>query len=106
MHWTAEWRLAIPTTELIWIGIGLTAQVLFSMRFLVQWVATERARSSTIPEIFWYFSLFGGVLLLAYACYRLDPVFMIGQAAGLIVYSRNLYFIWLGKRGLSPAKLV
>ena len=87
-------------TELIWIGIGLIAQLLFSMRFLVQWVATEKARASIIPETFWYFSFFGGLLLLAYACYRLDPVFILGQATGLVIYSRNLYFIWLSKRGL------
>lgn len=108
MSWSnlAQWWQATPTTELIWIGVGLTAQLLFSMRFLVQWVATERARTSTIPETFWYFSLFGGVLLLAYACYRLDPVFILGQATGLVIYSRNLYFIWLGKRGIGPAKIV
>lgn len=107
MHWTklVHWWLATPAQELIWIGVGLTAQLLFSMRFLVQWVATERARASIIPETFWYFSFFGGLLLLAYACYRLDPVFMLGQAAGLVIYSRNLYFIWLGKRRLSGAKL-
>jgi lipid-A-disaccharide synthase-like uncharacterized protein len=51
---------------------------------------------------FWYFSLFGGILLLAYACYRVDPVFILGQAAGLAIYARNIYFIWLGKQG-SPA---
>ena len=108
MHWTnlVHWWLATPTTELIWIGIGLTAQLLFSMRFLVQWVATEKARASTIPETFWYFSFFGGLLLLAYACYRLDPVFMLGQATGLVIYSRYIYFIWLGKRAPSPARLV
>lgn len=69
-------------------------------------VATERARASVIPETFWYFSFFGGALLLAYARYRLDPVLMLGQATGLVIYSRNLYFIWLGKRALSPVKLV
>ena len=108
MHWIdlVQWWLRTPTTELIWIGIGLTAQLLFSMRFLVQWVATERARASIIPEAFWYFSFFGGLLLLAYACYRVDPVFMLGQATGLVIYLRNLYFIWLGKRDLGPAKLV
>ena len=106
MHWTdlVHWWLTTPTTELIWIGIGLTAQLLFSMR--LQWVATERARASIIPETFWYFSFFGGLLLLAYACYRTDPVFIIGQATGLVIYSRNLYFIWLGKRGLAPAKVM
>jgi len=74
-----RWWLATPTTELIWIGVGLAAQLLFSMRFLVQWLATEKARASTIPETFWYFSFFGGLLLLAYACYRVDPVFILGR---------------------------
>jgi len=101
-----QWWLATPATELIWIGVGLIAQFLFSMRFLVQWIATERARTSIIPETFWYFSLFGGVLLLAYAIYRMDPVFILGQAMGLVIYLRNIYFIWLGKRAPSPAKAV
>jgi lipid-A-disaccharide synthase-like uncharacterized protein len=101
-----QWWLATPTTELIWIGVGLIAQFLFSMRFLVQWIATERARTSIIPETFWYFSFFGGILLLAYAIYRMDPVFILGQAMGLVIYLRNIYFIWLGKRAPSPAKAV
>ena len=107
MQWSnlVHWWLITPTKELIWIGIGLIAQLLFSMRFIVQWLATERARASTIPETFWYFSFFGGILLFAYACYRVDPVFMLGQAAGIVIYSRNLYFIWLGKRELSGATL-
>ena len=100
-----QWWLTTSTTELIWVGTGLSAQLLFSMRFLVQWIATEKARSSIIPEAFWYFSFFGGVMLLAYACYRVDPVFIIGQATGLVIYTRNLYFIWLGKRAPSPAEL-
>ncbi len=61
---------------------------------------------SIIPETFWYFSFFGGLLLLAYACYRVDPVFILGQATGLVIYSRNIYFIWLGKRAPAAAKLV
>jgi lipid-A-disaccharide synthase-like uncharacterized protein len=93
-----HWWLTTPTIELIWLSIGL-----FSMRFLVQWIATEKARASIIPETFWYFSFAGGILLLAYAIYRLDPVFILGQATGLVIYSRNLYFIWLGKRAPSPA---
>jgi lipid-A-disaccharide synthase-like uncharacterized protein len=100
-----QWWRTMPTTELIWVGIGLTAQLMFSMRFLVQWVATEKARASTMPESFWYFSFFGGIMLLAYACYRVDPVFILGQATGLVIYTRNLYFIWLGKRTPSPVKL-
>jgi lipid-A-disaccharide synthase-like uncharacterized protein len=101
----ARWWSTTPTTELIWITIGFIAQFLFSMRFIVQWLATERARASIIPETFWYFSCAGGVLLLAYALYRMDPVFIVGQAAGLVIYARNIYFIWLGKRAASPANL-
>jgi lipid-A-disaccharide synthase-like uncharacterized protein len=71
---------------------------MFSMRFVVQWIATEKARACIIPETFWYFSLAGGVLLLAYAVYRFDPVFILGQTTGLVIYSRNVYFIWLSKR--------
>jgi lipid-A-disaccharide synthase-like uncharacterized protein len=93
-----QWWETTPTVELVWIAVGLVAQLMFSMRFLIQWIATERARASIIPETFWYFSFAGGVLLLAYAIYRLDPVFILGQATGLIIYSRNIYFIWLGKR--------
>lgn len=90
--------MSTPTSELVWISTGLLAQMMFSMRFIIQWVATEKARASIIPEAFWYFSFSGGVLLLAYAIYRVDPVFILGQATGLAIYSRNIYFIWLGKR--------
>jgi len=100
-----QWWHDTPTAELVWIGVGLIAQLMFSMRFLVQWIATERARVSIIPETFWYFSFAGGILLLAYAIYRLDPVFMLGQGTGLIIYSRNIYFIWLGKRVVGPAEV-
>ena len=68
------------------------------MRFIVQWIASEKARASIVPETFWYFSFVGGFLLLAYAVYRADPVFILGQATGLVIYSRNIYFIWVGKR--------
>jgi lipid-A-disaccharide synthase-like uncharacterized protein len=81
------------TTEHLWLGFGLLGQALFSARFLVQWIASERRKQSVVPVQFWYFSVGGGLMLLAYAIYRLDPVFIIGQAAGLIVYARNLYFI-------------
>jgi lipid-A-disaccharide synthase-like uncharacterized protein len=93
-----QWWETMPTVELVWLGLGFVAQLMFSMRFLVQWIAPERARASIIPETFWYFSFAGGVLLLAYAIYRLDPVFILGQGTGLVIYSRNIYFIWLGKR--------
>jgi lipid-A-disaccharide synthase-like uncharacterized protein len=88
-----QWWASTPATEIAWLGIGFLAQLLFSMRFIVQWIASERARRSIVPETFWYFSLFGGALLFAYAIYRLDPVFMLGQGMGLIIYGRNIYFI-------------
>jgi lipid-A-disaccharide synthase-like uncharacterized protein len=81
-----------------WLVLGFVAQGLFSARFLVQWIASERARKSVIPVVFWHLSISGSVLLLAYAIYRKDPVFILGQSAGLIVYVRNLYFIWREKR--------
>jgi lipid-A-disaccharide synthase-like uncharacterized protein len=86
------------TTEQMWLGIGLFGQALFSARFLLQWIATERKRKSVVPREFWYFSLGGGMTLLAYAIYRVDPVFILGQGAGLIVYARNLYFIYQRRR--------
>ncbi len=100
-----QWWANTPTSELVWIGVGLVAQLLFSMRFLIQWIATERARASIIPETFWYFSFAGGLLLLSYAIYRLDPVFILGQSTGVVIYSRNIYFIWLGKRVMGPPEV-
>ena len=77
-----------------WIVLlGYVAQVMFTMRFVVQWIASERAGKMVMPIAFWFFSIGGGVLLLIYALYRRDPVFILGQAFGLLVYIRNLYFI-------------
>src|SRR5215203_6459989 len=76
-----------------WVILGFAAQAFFTMRFVVQWIASERARKSVIPVAFWFFSIGGGILLLIYALYRRDPVFIAGQALGLLVYFRNLYFI-------------
>jgi lipid-A-disaccharide synthase-like uncharacterized protein len=81
------------TTEQAWLTIGLLGQALFSARFIVQWIASERRKRSIVPRAFWYFSAGGGLTLLAYAIYRRDPVFIIGQGAGLLVYARNLWFI-------------
>jgi lipid-A-disaccharide synthase-like uncharacterized protein len=69
------------------------AQALFSARFLVQWIASERAKRSVIPAMFWWFSIGGGTLLFVYALYRRDPVFIAGQGLGLFVYLRNIYFV-------------
>ncbi|APE30290.1 Lipid A biosynthesis, N-terminal [Halomonas aestuarii] len=81
------------TVEWLWLGIGFLGQALFSARFLVQWLASERARRSILPRAFWFFSLAGGATLLAYAIYRRDPVFIAGQGAGLFIYVRNLMLI-------------
>jgi lipid-A-disaccharide synthase-like uncharacterized protein len=82
----------------VWIGIGLLGQALFSARFIVQWLASERARRSIVPKAFWYFSLGGSVILLAYSIHRMDPVFILGQATGLAIYLRNLYLIAVESR--------
>jgi lipid-A-disaccharide synthase-like uncharacterized protein len=89
----AHWWVSTPVTEKTWLAIGFLAQLMFSMRFIVQWIASERARRSIVPETFWYFSVVGGAMLFAYAIYRLDPVFMLGQGMGLVIYGRNIYFI-------------
>lgn len=99
----AAWWASITTTELVWLAVGLVAQLMFSMRFILQWIASERARRSIVPEVFWYFSLAGGALLLAYAIYRADPVFMLGQAMGLFIYARNIHLIWKQKTVDGPA---
>jgi lipid-A-disaccharide synthase-like uncharacterized protein len=80
-------------TEFTWVMIGLTGQLLFTARFLVQWLASEREKRSVIPIAFWYFSLAGGVVLLSYALWRKDPVFILGQSMGLVIYIRNLVLI-------------
>jgi lipid-A-disaccharide synthase-like uncharacterized protein len=81
------------TSEHFWLTVGFLGQAFFSMRFMVQWIASERKKESVIPISFWFFSIGGGLTLLTYAIYRLDPVFILGQAAGLFVYLRNLYLI-------------
>ena len=82
-HWGEFW----------WIVVGFSGQALFSMRFLIQWIMSERARQSVMPVAFWYFSIAGGLILLSYALYRRDPVFILGQSTGLFIYLRNLWLI-------------
>ncbi|HVY57307.1 MAG TPA: lipid-A-disaccharide synthase N-terminal domain-containing protein [Xanthobacteraceae bacterium] len=83
-----------------WIALGFLAQAMFTMRFLVQWIASERAGRSVVPLAFWLFSIGGGLLLFIYALYRKDPVFILGQGFGVFIYLRNLYFV-LRERKLS-----
>jgi lipid-A-disaccharide synthase-like uncharacterized protein len=90
----------------MWLIIGFIGQALFSMRFIVQWIASERKGESVIPTLFWYFSLAGGLTLLAYAIYKQDPVFILGQSAGAFIYIRNLVFVFRKKGGqLKGAKV-
>lgn len=77
----------------VWFLLGLIGQGLFSMRFIIQWIASERAKKSVIPFSFWVFSLGGSTLLLIYAIYKKDPVFILGQAPNVLIYSRNIYLI-------------
>lgn len=81
------------TDPVFWLATGFLGQLLFTSRFLVQWIASERSGRSVIPDAFWWLSLAGGGTLLAYAVWRGDPVFILGQGGGLIVYLRNLALI-------------
>lgn len=83
----------MDTTEIIWLGIGFFGQTMFFTRWLVQWLASERSEESHVPITFWYMSLAGGLITLAYALYRQDPVFIAGQSVGAFVYLRNLMLI-------------
>jgi lipid-A-disaccharide synthase-like uncharacterized protein len=79
--------------ETIWVGIGFLGQGLFFGRWVIQWIASERNAESRVPISFWYMSLIGGLITLAYAIYRKDPVFISGQSIGAFVYLRNLILI-------------
>jgi lipid-A-disaccharide synthase-like uncharacterized protein len=86
----------LPSTPLMLFGFA--GQAFFSARFIVQWIVSEAKKKSVIPIAFWYLSLLGGLFLLTYAVLRHDPVFIVGQAAGLIVYVRNLILIYRQRR--------
>jgi lipid-A-disaccharide synthase-like uncharacterized protein len=88
--------------EMAWIAVGFIGQFLFMMRFLWQWIQSERHKRSIIPIAFWYFSLAGGMTLFAYAVYRRDPVFITGQMLGIFVYTRNLLLIRGERRAGAP----
>ncbi len=81
-----------------WLALGFVAQAIFASRFIVQWIASERAKESIVPVSFWILSLIGGILLFSYAIWRKDPVFIVGQGCGLFIYSRNLYLIYRKKK--------
>ncbi len=83
--------------ETVMIAVGFGGQLLFAMRFIVQWITSEGAKRSVIPVMFWYFSIGGGMVLLLYAIWRQDPVIICGQGLGLLIYARNLIFIFREK---------
>jgi lipid-A-disaccharide synthase-like uncharacterized protein len=87
-----------------WTALGFVAQFAFTMRFLVQWAASEKAGKSVIPVAFWFFSIGGGLLLLIYAIEQQDPVFIAGQALGILIYLRNLMLIFKPKSGAAKAE--
>lgn len=94
----------------LWLAVGFLGQLIFAARFLIQWLYAEKHRKSLIPIPFWYLSILGAIILFSYAVHRRDPVFIMGQGLGIIVYLRNLYFIRLENRknrsieqDLSPA---
>jgi lipid-A-disaccharide synthase-like uncharacterized protein len=82
----------------IWVAIGFVGQAVFSARFIVQWIVSERQRRSVIPISFWFLSIAGSLILLSYAVHRRDPVFILGQAGGMLVYGRNLWLILRGRK--------
>ncbi len=98
MTWLMGFLGTETMTEFIWVLVGLGGQILFMMRFMIQWIASEKARKSVIPISFWWFSIGGAAVLLAYVIYRADPVFILGQSLGFFIYSRNLWFIYLERR--------
>ncbi len=85
----------VPTA---WLVLGFLGQAMFTARFIVQWITSERRGQSVVPVVFWWFSVAGGGLLLLYALQRKDPVFIVGQSAGLLVYFRNLILIRRGRK--------
>lgn len=94
-----------PLAGRVWLVVGFAGQALFTLRFLAQWIASERARKSTVPVAFWWLSLAGGTVLFLYALHRRDPVFALGQGSGLAIYARNLVLISRRRRAgpVAPA---
>jgi lipid-A-disaccharide synthase-like uncharacterized protein len=101
----AQWWARVTPVELVWLGIGLGGQLMFSARWIIQWIASERMRRSIVPETFWYLSLVGGLLVLTYGIWKREPVIILGQF-GVFIYARNIYFLLTsrqdGSAGTSP----
>lgn len=97
---------SIWANETMWLIFGFTGQACFFMRFLVQWISSERQKRSVIPKAFWYFSLVGAAIILVYSIHRQDPVFIVGQSTGFIIYLRNLTLLAREKRESEAAAVV
>ena len=96
--------MTLSSKELL-LGFGLLGQICFSARFIIQWIFSEKKKKSVIPVAFWYFSLVGGVILLIYAILKKEPVFILGQAPGFFIYSRNIYMIRKRDRKLKERRM-
>jgi len=100
-HLIAKWQdyfSGLGTADIVWLAVGLLGQTMFMMRFVVQWIHSERHQKSVIPVSFWYLSLIGGLTVLAYGIHRAEPVIILGQLPGTLVYARNLMLIRREKR--------
>lgn len=93
----SQWWSRVTAIELAWLAIGLGGQLMFSARWIIQWLASERMRRSIVPETFWYLSLVGGLLVLAYGVWKREPVIILGQF-GVFIYARNIYFLLRSRR--------
>ena len=99
MNFLRDLSIKYPKLQLdFWLIFGFIGQTMFTMRFIVQWIASEKKKESVIPISFWYFSLIGGLVVLFYAIHRMDPVFILAYLPGNLIYFRNLYFIYKKKR--------
>lgn len=103
VNFLRDLSLKYPQFQLdFWLIFGFIGQAMFTMRFIVQWIASEKKKESVIPVSFWYFSLAGGLIVLSYAIHRMDPVFILAYLPGNFIYFRNLYLIYKKKRSSTP----
>ena len=93
MHSVLTMMGVSSTADALWVTVGLLGQLMFTGRFIVQWLASEKAGRSVVPVAFWYFSIAGSVIVLAYGIHKLDPVIILGQLPGTVIYTRNLWLI-------------
>ena len=93
-----DYFTSLNSLEIFFLIVGFLGQGLFASRFIVQWIYSERMKASSIPISFWYLSIFGGITLLIYAIFRRDPVIILGQSFGILIYLRNLILIYKSKK--------